>query len=62
MRRPTQDTWELLRLPLGPDLTGAVATIGAVVRNRLSCRGGGATIGAGMLGLLELGMLAGGCL
>lgn len=62
VRGPAQDTWELLRLPLILTLIGMVTTISAVTWNRLSCCAGGANIGAGMLGLLGLTLLAGGAL
>ncbi|KUG62281.1 hypothetical protein AVL61_16185 [Kocuria rosea subsp. polaris] len=62
MRGPAQDTWELLRLPPILTLIGMVTTISAVTWNRLSCCAGGANIGAGMLGLLGLTLLAGGAL
>ncbi|MFF0945781.1 hypothetical protein ACFYE2_16380 [Kocuria sp. CPCC 205300] len=60
MRGPARDTWELLRLPLILILIGVVTTISAVTWNRLSCCAGGASIGAGMLWLLWLALLAGG--
>ena len=60
VRRPAQDTWYLLRLPLILTLIGVVTTIGALTWNRLSCCEGGANIGAGMLWLLGLALLAGG--
>ena len=60
MRGPARDTWELLRLPLILILIGVVTTISTVTWNRLSCCAGGASIGAGMLWLLGLALLAGG--
>lgn len=62
MKRIDRDTRRLMRLPLVLVAVGAAVMIGAVIWNRISCCEGGANIGAGMLGLLGLASLAGGCL
>lgn len=59
-RGRTQGAGGLLRLPLILILIAVVTTNGAVTWTRLSCRTGGATIGAGTLGPAGLTLPAGG--